>query len=169
MPERPLILLDVDGVLNPFAASRRWLDASTYRRHLITAADGHTYTLWLDRSHGRDLRSLRHDTGAEPAWCTTWEHEANDRIARLVGLPKLPVVEFPAVRDFESRWKFQAVLEFADDRPLVWFDDDFQLHQELRDEFLGDRGDRPTLLHPVEATKGLVAADFEAVRSWLTK
>jgi Swiss Army Knife RNA repair-like protein len=160
-----LLLLDVDGVLNPYAASRNWLDRSDYRRSMITVDNGMTYPVWLDRTHGQQLLDLASETGLGLVWCTTWEDEANERIAHRIGLPELPVIRF----GFNAvRWKFNAALDYAAGRPLAWLDDDFQLHHEHRDWFLAQRGPVSTLLRHVDPHVGLVSADFDAVRQWAT-
>src|ERR1044072_6816824 len=210
---RPLLLLDVDGPLNPYAASRRWLDGSDYRKRDITVTDGRTFPVWLDKSHGPLLLDLAETAGLELVWCTTWEHMANTEIGphsaaaphpharprsdprppRLaetaglelvwcttwehmantetgprIGLPKLPVIAFP--RKFSGtmidRWKFGPVLEYAEDRPLAWFDDDFELEHEDCAWFREQRGDRPTLLQLVDPHHGLRQRDLDAVKAW---
>lgn len=163
MTDKPLLLLDVDGVLNPYAASRRWLDSSDYRKRMTTVANGDTYPVWLDKAHGSLLLDLAESGGLEPVWCTTWEHEANQFIGPRIGLPELPVIEFGFNGE---RWKFRPVLEYAKSRPLAWLDDDFSLHHKHRDWFLDQRGDLPTLLHLVDPHHGLRERDFDAVRQW---
>jgi hypothetical protein len=166
--DRPLLLIDVDGVLNPYAASRRWLDSSDYRKRNTLASDGRTYPVWLNRAHGPQLLDLAEATGLELVWCTTWEHSANLAIGPRLGLPDLPVIEF--ARKFSGamidRWKFGPVLEYAGDRPLAWFDDDFELQHEDCAWFRDQRGDTPTLLQLVDPHHGLRERDIDAVRDW---
>lgn len=159
---KPLLLLDVDGVFNP-TASRRWLDQSDFRKRNTTVANGFTYPVWINRAHGKQILDLATDHDLELVWCTTWEHEANQFIGPRLGLPELPVIKFGWKG---MTWKFGAVLDYAGDRPLAWFDDDFQLHAQYRDWFLEVRGDIPTLLHDVSAATGLVDEDFDTVAQW---
>jgi len=56
-------------------------------------------------------------------WATTWEHKANEAISPLLGLPRLPVVEFGTSRSGDT-WKLAKVAERAGDRPLAWVDDE---------------------------------------------
>lgn len=161
--DRPLLLLDVDGVLNPFAASRNWLDDSDYRRSRISTSTG-TYPVWLDRSHGRMLRDVAERWNLELVWCTTWEHEANLFIGPKVGLPELPVIEFGFTA---TKWKFNAVLKYAAGRPLAWLDDDFGRHAD--DEqvwFMERRGDLPTFLRHVDPRRGFNDEHRDAINGW---
>lgn len=161
--DRALLLLDVDGVLHPYAASRRWLDKSAYRKRNITAGGDGTFPVWLNREHGTWLLTLAESAGLKLAWCTTWEHLANELLRVQLGLPELPVIEFTTR---EHRWKFGPALDYAGDRPLAWFDDEFTLNHADRDWFLQRRGTRPTLLHEVDPYHGLRTSDLAAVRAW---
>jgi hypothetical protein len=167
---RGLLLLDVDGPLNPYAArrTRRPPGYTTYRR---TASGWHTgkdarlfrgLRVWLNPGHGAQLLALAGETDLELAWATTWRHEANDRIGPAIGLPRLPVVEFP---DYDQGWKWRGVAEFAAGRPLAWFDDEHAEHEGAA-EFARSREGTSTLLVHVDPTQGLGSAHFAAVREW---
>jgi hypothetical protein len=45
----------------------------------------------LDLADGPKLLAL----GCQLVWATTWMRDANDLIAPLLGLPQLPIVDFP--------------------------------------------------------------------------
>lgn len=118
---KPLILLDIDGVLNPFQRP-----GPDWERHRC-ACGGTTYDLFLNSGHGPKLLALAKETGAELAWATTWEHDANRAVGPLVGLPQLPVIEVLKGEDVEPYgvyFKTPAVAEFVNRRPFVWFDDE---------------------------------------------
>lgn len=85
---KSLLLIDVDGPLNPWAASGRTNQKNGYTRYRI---DG--YTVYLKRAHGQQLLALT--DVFDLVWCTTWEHQANIEIGPRIGLPELPVIEFP--------------------------------------------------------------------------
>jgi hypothetical protein len=170
MNSRPLLLLDVDGPLNPYAAGRNWLDKTDYRKREHTVGL-RSYRVWLRRQHGAQLLTLAEETGVELVWATTWQHSANEHIGPRLRLPELPVIEFPTKFNGTTilglRWKFGPVLTYAGDRPLAWFDDDFVRYHEDRDWFLDQRGDIPTLLHDVDPHVGLVDSDFDSIREWV--
>lgn len=161
VPGRPLLLLDVDGVLNPYRGDHQWLRLWGYRSEALSLPSG-IHQVWWKPEHGELLLALVEETGVELAWVTAWGGRANDLLAPRLGLPTLPVVEF----DRRSpQWKFPAVLEYAAGRPLAWLDDEFQRCGD-RAGFLAARGDAPTLLHDVQPRTGLIRPDLAAVRNW---
>ncbi|MFD7654515.1 hypothetical protein ACFV4N_11110 [Actinosynnema sp. NPDC059797] len=181
---RGILLLDVDGPLNPYAArrERRPEGYQTFRLTAkgawLTGRDARKrkgLRVWLHPGHGALLRDLAADTGLDLVWATTWQGEANRLVAPSIGVPELPVVEFGA-RDLDPErgwlpggsWKWSAVAEFAGDRPLAWFDDELDevAHRAARDRFLRARGDAPTLLCHVDPRRGLGADHVAAVRAW---
>jgi Swiss Army Knife RNA repair-like protein len=161
---RPLLLLDIDGVLNPWAAPTC---PPGYVEHRFRAGWRRTRQAWLCPEHGPALRGLADRTGAELAWATNWTHDANTTVGAALGLPALPVIEFAGPHtDSGPEWKFRAVARFAYDRPLAWLDDDFDLRPTAKAAFLARR-DPPTLLVPVHPATGLTAAELTTVEDWL--
>jgi hypothetical protein len=166
--DKPLILLDVDGPLNPYEAKATQRPEG-YLTHRLTPTGwrGKPLRVWLNPDHGKMLFDFATAHDAELAWATTWEHDANSMIAVNVGLPPLPVVEFTGQLTRSAgqpfRWKYAAVLEFAQGRPLVWLDDDFDHYPEARAWFEQERGDLFTVLHWVSPRVGITAADLDAV------
>jgi hypothetical protein len=182
-----LLVLDVDGVLNPWQAklTRRPEGYESYRltktdRWYSERASVRRYKGMLVRlhpGHGALLTRLAEQTGLELVWGTTWGESANQRIAPAIGLPELPVIPFDDELDFEGAlaywrpggsWKYPAVARYAAGRPLAWFDDEFgsSRHSAARAAFERERGTAPTLLHSVDPVRGLTGADLEAVRVW---
>ena len=108
---RPLLLLDVDGVLNPTAARTA---PPEYGEHVLLGV-----RVRLDPWHGGALRAMagRFDL----AWLTGWGGQANALVAPVLGLPALPVAPF-AFGSPACRWP--AARAYAGDRPLAWLDAD---------------------------------------------
>lgn len=158
---RPLLLLDVDGPINPFDG-RKTLPQH-FRKHRASPG-GVTYDVYLDHSMGARLLAFAAEHDVELAWATTWEHEANEWIAPRIGLPALPVVEF----NFSGlSWKFGGVCAFAKGRPLAWLDDDFHDFQPQREKYFDNaRKDIPSLLHHVDPCVGITDADLHEVGAW---
>jgi hypothetical protein len=185
----PLILLDVDGVLNALAddgendlAWREW-------RHGSATADSTAWPIvWAPEVIGR-LRAW-HDSGrVEIQWLTTWGHEANNELRELLGLPELAVAgtyqdedESGAGTDAGSShasvapsapdalsgrwWKYDVVrrlLAEQPDRELIWIDDELQPGSAFR-----RWADEQPLLHAVgpDPAVGLSSDDLRQI-AWL--
>ncbi|MFD1930837.1 MULTISPECIES: HAD domain-containing protein [Nonomuraea] len=159
---KPLLLVDVDGVLNPFGRPN-----GDFRRYLCTiGAD--SYTVHLNVRHGARLMELALKTRSELVWATTWEHSANEWIAPRVGLPRLPVVPMEPKRPSErgESFKTPCVADYVDRRPFVWFDDHLWAADE---EYLrAHQGVDDFLLVPVDPRHGLTMRHLAAAERWLT-
>jgi hypothetical protein len=168
-----LLLLDVDGPLNPWAAppDDRPEGYVEHRFRLSRWRRRAALRVWLNPRHGTELTALAERTGVELAWATTWGHEANRLFGPVLGLPPLPVIEFAGPQsDTLPTWKYPAVARFARGRPLAWLDDDFALYASARDAFLARRhaSGMPTLLVPVDPHVGLTGSELASVETWLS-
>ncbi len=154
--ERPVLAVDVDGVVSLFGFDRP-LDEVGGRFHLI---DGVAHC--ISDAAGAQLRRL--GGTYELVWATGWEDRANDHLPLLLGLPtELPVLYFDGRARFgTAHWKLDALEEYARDRPLAWIDDslDESCHQ------WASRRRAPTLLVPTESHVGITPAHTEALLSW---
>jgi hypothetical protein len=170
---RALLLLDVDGPLNPCEAKahRRPHGYETFR---LRPSDLHPsekpFRVWLAPEHGPMLRRFAEQHDLEMVWATTWQHDANTMIGPKIGLPELPVIEFKGLFNSDA-WKWAAVADYADGRPLVWFDDDFALpwHSRAATVFQQVREGLPTLLHRVDPRIGLTVLDLNQAGRWLDR
>ncbi|MEU2597019.1 HAD domain-containing protein [Streptomyces hirsutus] len=161
--ERPLLFLDVDGPLIPFGAPSGHPQAAT--ADASTPVDqGNPLLKRLDPGIGERLMAL----GCRLVWATTWMEEANEAVAPRIGLPKLPVVEWPDLCAEEGprdlHWKTRPLVEWANGRPFIWVDDEIGPMDRL---WVTAQHPGPSLLHRVEPAGGLVDADFSALAGWL--
>jgi hypothetical protein len=159
---RPLVLLDVDGVLNlGLFASSKQRDRLVYRHKWYSGRAGdprdpYASRIVLNRAWGPMLRSLA-EAGAELAWATTWNGTANWFIGPLLGLPELRWA--PAVH----RRKAYTVIPWTEGRPWAWFED---YEDELEVASALSRG-RPHCPVLVDRATGLTEENTETVREWL--
>jgi hypothetical protein len=145
---RPLLLLDVDGVLIPYAAAA---PPTGFRRYTLQDE-----LVWLAPHHGDWLRPLADQF--QLVWATGWEHDANRLIAPILGLPALPVITFP--RDDSGRFsKLPTILQAVGDRALAWVDD--ELTSAAHD--WAARRPAPTLLLDANPAIGLTAEIVAAI------
>ncbi|SBT41722.1 HAD domain-containing protein [Micromonospora auratinigra] len=152
MSVRPLIFLDVDGPLIPFGAGAA----------RPAAGAGNPLLARLDPRHGSRLWALPGDL----VWATTWSTEANDVVGRRLGLPELPVVDWPDDDPAGGlHWKTRTLSGWAGDRPFVWLDDEIGPADR---SWLAVHHPAPVLAYRVDPARGLTDGDYAAVRDWLT-
>lgn len=155
----PLLFLDVDGPLLPFG------DGS---QHESSGTGPYSHLSRLDPKVGPRLAALP----CALVWATTWEDEANAEIAPRIGLPPLPVVNWPESTDEQERenrwfglhWKTRTLVAWAGGRPFAWVDDEIT---DADRDWVCTHHRGPALLHHVTASKGLTEDDFAALDQWL--
>ncbi|RPK64885.1 hypothetical protein EES42_26420 [Streptomyces sp. ADI95-17] len=176
---RPVLLVDVDGPLNPYAAkpcrrpegyethrflTPRW-EAAERRRLIGTGLPDKAVKplrVWLDPSHGPALEALPLDL----VWATTWEEEANEFIAPVLGLPELPFIAWSPSRAVPGGgvfWKTPEIVEWAQGRPFAWVDDEIT---EQDRTWVHEHHDGPALLHRIDPRHGLSGDDFATLTAW---
>jgi len=166
-PDGPLLLIDIDGVLNAFDARR--LD-----RHQHKAQAG-PYVVVLDRRHPAWFRTLAEH--AELRWATMWQAQAATTFGSVAGIG----TDWPYL-DFDSVWLHRTVgrtgvgvggykwplIEQCGEsaRPLVWIDDDMtDLH--LAWARRRDAEGTPTLFVRPHPARGFTENQYAAVLSFV--
>ncbi len=162
---RPLLYLDVDGPLNPYAAKpqRRPAGYLTIRvpvERESLSSRRRPLRVWLNPDHGPALLGL----GYELCWATTWMDEANRWIGPRLGLPVLPFVDFGEVlfreRPDGVHWKTGPLVDHAGGRPFAWVDDE---QSGLDGTYVARHHRGPGLLHHVDPRVGLREDDFRVL------
>lgn len=124
---KPICFLDVDGVLNVFDAPDDWNDNLFWKNLTFPNPRNHDRLtqrqVILDRRHPNLLALLAADF--DIVWATAWRSLANAALSDLLGLPQLPVVEFPHRGGVGGlHWKTPKLADWADGRPFIWIDDE---------------------------------------------
>lgn len=166
----PLLFLDIDGPLIPFGGPPDCYPTYPLRRPGspdLLGADLNPLLARINPEYGPRLAALP----CELVWATTWMEDANDCVAPLLGLPPLPVVDWPDPPVREEwhgarglHWKTRALVGQAKGRPFAWVDD--EITDIDRAWVLAHHAER-ALLHRVDPRQGLTEADFAVLDDWL--
>ena len=161
----PVLLLDVDGVLN--AVRPAW---PAPPRHATAVTNGQTYRLcWAPELLDR-LRGWHLDGRVELRWATTWCRDA-DQLELLWGLPVLArSLGDDDLRSFGRIFlgKLNAALAVVEEerRALVWVDDDaipaFGLYRERL-----DNAPSGALLVTPRPTRGITSEEADLIEAFL--
>jgi HAD domain in Swiss Army Knife RNA repair proteins len=164
---RPLLMVDIDGVISLFA------------NELPADADGSFHSI-EGIPHFLSATAAAHllDLGAhfELVWASGWEERADDHLPHLLGLPKgLPFLSFErgavaprralqgaGAGSVAAHWKLDAIEQYAAGRPLAWIDDalDAGCH-----DWAAAR-EAPTLLVQTEPSVGLTGGEAALLSRW---
>jgi hypothetical protein len=164
---KPLLLIDIDGPLNPYAALSRRRPPHGYRRHRMRPTgwtEGPPLPVLLNPEHGSELLALA--GRYELVWATTWKDEANEWIGPHLGLPPLPYIDWPLMHGDApdgTYWKTQYIVRYAAGRPFAWVDDEITA---LDRAWVAAHHPVRALLLPVDPWVGLVRPDFDALAEW---
>jgi hypothetical protein len=154
--QKPLLLIDVDGVISLFGFDPVRPPAGRFQ-----LVDGIVHL--LSATAGEHLRALASEF--ELAWCTGWEEKANEYLPFALGLPgPLAWLSFGSATPIpQAHWKLGAIDAFAGpDRPLAWIDD---AHDESCAAW-ARRRPGPTLLVATEPSIGLTERHVATLLGW---
>mgnify|MGYP007067075251 CR=1 FL=1 len=156
MSSKPLLLVDVDGVISLFGfpsderPAGSWTLVDGLPHLLSTAATAHLLFLAED---------------FELVWCTGWEEKANEILPGALGLPgPLPYLSFDRNPGRgHGHWKLAAIDAYAGPhRPLAWIDD---AHDQACEAWAASRSGA-TLLVASLPHEGLVERHVAELRAW---
>ncbi|MFD5699404.1 HAD domain-containing protein [Streptomyces lasiicapitis] len=165
----PLLFLDVDGPLIPFGATREQRPDGypTYQGARIPRRTGTNPLITrINPALGPLLLALP----CTLVWATTWMSDANDTVAPWLGLPELPVVDWPDPTDDDPvgglHWKTRPLLDWAAGRPFAWIDDEITDRDRTWVEAHHPARSR---LHRIDPRHGLADQDIVALDQWLRR
>ncbi len=180
---RPLLMVDIDGVISLFGGGwvqQRWpwggrpsvglgeegsamdqrsaLDARPVAGS-FHSIDGTPHFLSSTAAvHLLELSSL-----FELVWASGWEERANEHLPRLLGLPAAPFLRFArTVARANAHWKLEAIDAYAGARPLAWVDDALG---EACEAWARARA-APTLLVKTQPELGLTEREASRLAAW---
>ncbi|WP_448618296.1 HAD domain-containing protein [Geodermatophilus sp. URMC 65] len=165
----PILLLDVDGVLN---AARADLPAGWERGTF------NGYVLTWDPTITARLRKLHESGRVEIQWLTTWTTDADRLLAEPMGLPRGLVtharadsapIGFSGVFGGSSGWwkltAARAVAESEPDRRIIWVDDDLAMQAADTGDWLA--ANPHVLVVAPDLYVGLTHEQLDAIEAWL--
>jgi hypothetical protein len=195
MRQKPLLAVDIDGVISLFGAPGPWAswsagagmsDAARKTAHHDTdrtstaTGNGPPETDRVPKGSLHTIEGIPHFLSYEAAahlielsnafelvWASGWEERADENLPGLLGLPKgLPHLRFEqGVGRGNAHWKLDAIESYAEDRPLAWVDD--ALNDECF-EWARERDARgaPTMLVQTAPERGLTAKEAATLAEW---
>lgn len=156
MADKPLLFIDVDGVISTYDFGAEDLDP----RHLHMV-DGILHHIRAEKAD-RIKTLLPH---FDNVWATGWGERANEHLVFILGMPEeLEVVEFAVTpsTDGSGHWKLDALTEFSGSRPAAWIDDG---HNEACAAWAAER-DAPTLLVSTDPFIGVTDEQVAELIDW---
>lgn len=178
---RPLLMLDVDDTIiwwerhghkPPYCTTMGSCTrhGSWARPKVLIPQLGREVRIVLDPTLGVRLQRVAKEAGADLAWCTGWNDQANKIVGPLLHLPDLEVIPVPGFpgRDADhpgdGPWKGQALTDWArtDRRPFVILDNADGLAAAIS-------AAQPHHVVKVDPFTAVTDADVSAAASWLSR
>lgn len=117
--DKPLILLDIDGVINMHALSKEEQTAMWSDSERKPNVNGYN----IDYSPSMVKLISSWNLKADVQWLTTWDDKANKYLAPALGLPEFPVAR-EAKEELSKDKAFFKHAEKDPERTIIWIDDE---------------------------------------------
>jgi hypothetical protein len=161
--ERPLLLVDIDGVISLFGGwTGLGADGGQRTDGALHSIEGMLHFLsFTAAAHLLELSSEY-----ELVWASGWEERADEYLPHLLGLPRgLPFLRFQrAVGRSHAHWKLDAIDAYCAGRPLAWIDD--ALDDACRGWAQARSSTAPTLLVQTNPRRGLTGREAALLSGW---
>jgi hypothetical protein len=162
---RPLLLLDVDGVLNAINNSQ---NHKLYNIRTVETPGG--FSVKIRMRHELTDWIFELTEYYVPVWCTMWGHDANLLLAPLLELPDLPVIECSYSRKGFGRPdgchdKVTSIEKEVSDRAFAWLDDEIT-SKDLDWACVRTKKVSPTKFMKITETFGLQRFHVDRLMKW---
>jgi len=170
LADKPLMLLDIDGVLNAYRyrPAESVLPVGGYEdltEFDVYVDEDRSYRFWTSPTLISELKEIASSGLVEVAWLTTWENRANLKVCPVLGLPVFPVAAGQYGRFSDYYWKPRAAVEAIElGRPIVWVDD-VEIRSTEREAFA--ESGLPHLLIAPDPEFGLTRGDMSSIRDFI--
>jgi hypothetical protein len=157
---RPVVFVDIDGVLAPLAM-REGLE--------VAHVGGWQGTVVYDPAVIAYLRRWHEEGLAEVRWLTSWDDDANTCFAPQVGLPTFFVHPEPLRSDGRGWWKEAVVCHHLYETPrrVVWLEDEAADSPAAR--LVAEAEPHRALIIVPDDRVGLTVADCAVVEEFLRR
>ncbi|MFP3906943.1 MAG: hypothetical protein ACLFRV_12240 [Acidimicrobiales bacterium] len=152
--QRPVLLIDIDGVLNVYGVDEC---PEGYSEFELFPDDDEPARLCT--VHGDWLGELGEQF--DLAWASAWGFDAHRLLGPILGLSEFPFVPMPAA-PFPPAGKVPAIAAYVGERPAAWLDD--VVTPEARGWARARKA--PTLLVEVDHRTGLERRHVEDILAW---
>lgn len=131
--QRPLVIIDFDGVINPMAQmpwEAVWPDMTDT---VFTEEMGYRTPVTYSPTVVEFFHNLR--SSADVIWLTTWKADTKffPEAFNFPDIPWLDEIPGKHVRDW---WKADVIASLPRDRKIVWVDDEIPLHEQSEEQIL---------------------------------
>jgi len=170
---RPVLLLDVDGVLNVF--DKHGVPLEYHHQHQMWDTEK---TNWCSLAKGTTARFQELNKLFEIHWCTAWNYNAN-HLGPILGFKELNVcpiniehynrgsiVPNLAKKEHQGHWKLESIETYVDENfvnvPIAFIDDEIN-----SDEWAKERNKTcPTIFIKTNGQKGITEKEMFALREF---
>lgn len=162
MRQKPLLMVDIDGVISlfGFAGHAPWAGRPGPPEGVYATIDGIPHL--LSRAAAGHLQNLAAEF--DLVWASGWEEKAEEYLPHLLGLPAgLPFLRFErSPGRANPHWKLSAIESYAGTRALAWIDDAFNDACHA----WADARPAPTRLVQTVSAHGLTSAEAQLLTTW---
>ncbi len=184
-----IVMIDIDGVCNVFDGWEvevdEWMSAHTKKPWIrnrkapahLKATRARGYNLLLNPEHPEWMAEIE-DTGAEMVWGTMWVHTAATEFAPVAGFgaawSHIPFNDYHVntsgrrMGEGVANYKMPGIADWAEDRPVVWVDDDLTPAEHAWAARRNARG-LPTLFIQPDPAVGMTRAHVEQILDFIAE